>query len=254
MNGFDEPKAKKPRISNYSTNWCDLPMEMRVECIKRMNFKTKYLFTSSFFENRMNYCRTCLGATSHTEKALVDAMKHHFDYAELVLGLGSSSSFECRTKNDIFFKLSMSIELTSVVKILKDCEIDTFVFKGHSIGSERPQFWSNIKKCAPFRFKKFVWQGDYDDSLLTFLKNIEDNEEIELRYYQRVKLTDLMAIQAVRNTKRLTTSIYGCDINEFHTIVQVCFLNSLFNSTQLNFFMIITGQSLLKSKRSCLQL
>lgn len=37
---LDEPK--------YSTNWCHLPMEMRSECIKKMDYDTKYVLTALF--------------------------------------------------------------------------------------------------------------------------------------------------------------------------------------------------------------
>ncbi|CAI2351820.1 unnamed protein product [Caenorhabditis sp. 36 PRJEB53466] len=167
---------KSPKVVHkFSTNWVDLPPEIKLHCIGDMDFRTK----------------TSLGSTSRTESALVATnlakQRHHFP--ELWIGIDtktddytvnttidgeklsiSTNGLSFLTRNN---KTTAESVIAFIARVLKYGVIDRLILAHLGKKDTYLKALEVFEKCAPFKVSNITSNSDNEASMLFFLKNCE---------------------------------------------------------------------------------
>ncbi|CAP20799.2 Protein CBG24112 [Caenorhabditis briggsae] len=177
-----EKTAKLSIDPIYETNWCDMPVEVKLECIERMDFKE----------------RLSLRCTAKAEKSLADSQK--MDFSEALIFRNYITVASNKTSLTKMFK-DEKIWLSLMQYVLKIGVFDKISFLvGNKLNNYIDDFLTN---CTEMISAKNIDFGDIDmKTAIVILEKLKDGvESIGFNAHNRswFSLDDVLLQSKVQN-------------------------------------------------------
>ncbi|CAO4372852.1 unnamed protein product [Caenorhabditis nigoni] len=171
----------------YDTNWCDMPAEIKLECVGKMEFNE----------------RLSLRCTAKTERALVDSQKIEFSKGEFV-GDDQELIFLLYRENGHFFSRDPK-DLNKALEFLKYI-MKVGVFENLEIGmgnllTDNEQFMTDDKFFTAKNIKFEYCDFDNMIAILRKVKNGVESIKIDRGIEISRRLSEILAIPLVQNAK-----------------------------------------------------